>query len=48
MPNLANGRAKGSSSLYSTFTLNYTYFYELNKRPRNPTNKFTLKIVYLV
>ena len=59
MSNLANGREilkfnnsvlvqKSSSSLYKNFILNLYIVYELNNWPRNPTNTFPLKLVYLV
>ena len=59
MSNLANGRAtlkfknsalvqKCSSPLYSNFNWNWYIVCKLNKWPRNPTNNFALKSVYLV
>ena len=59
MSNLANSRVnlkfnnsvlvqKSFFSLYSNFILNLYIVYELNTWSRNPTNKFTLKLVYLV
>ena len=39
---------KNSSLLYNNFILNLCIIYELNNWPHNPTNNFTLKIVYLV
>ena len=59
MSNLSNGRVKlkfnntvlmqkSSSSLYNNFILNLYMIYELNTLPRNATNIFTLKIVFLV
>lgn len=59
MSNLADGRAilkcnnsvvvqNSSSSLYGNFMLTLFIVYELNKWPRNPTNNFALKSVYLV
>ena len=59
MSNLANGIEKlkfnnfvlvqkGFSSLDSNFILNLQIAYEFNTWPRNPTNNFTLIIVYLV
>ena len=59
MSNLANGRVilkfnssvlvqKISYSLHSNFILKLYIVYELNNWQRNPSNKFALKIVYLV
>ena len=59
MSNVANGRVilkfnnsvlvqKNPSSLYSNFILNLYIVYKLNSLPHNPTNNFTIKIVYLV
>ena len=59
MFNLANGRVilkfnisvlvqKRFFALYGYFVLNLYIVYELNNWPRNSTNNFTLKIVYLV
>ena len=59
MSNVANGRVilkfnnsvlvqKNPSSLYSNFILSLYIVYKLNSLPHNPTNNFTIKIVYLV
>ena len=60
MSNLANGKVilkfnnsvvlvqKKICSSYSNFILSLYKVYELNTWPRNPTNSFTLKTVFLV
>ena len=59
MSNLASGRVilkfnnsvlvqKNSSSLHGNFILNLYIVNKLNNGARNPTNNFTLIIVYLV